>query len=361
MTRYRDGVSELISATVADGIGHLTLERPKALNALTHRMILRIAEVLDVWAGDPEVGFVLLDGAGERGFCAGGDIRELHGYLGDGEFDGAQDFFRSEYRMNALIGSYPKPVVGIMDGICMGGGIGLAGHAAMRVVTERSRIAMPETRIGFTPDVGGSYLLSRAPGQLGTHLALTGATMNAADAIHAGFADLFVPSGSLTALAEALAGIGGRDPAETVRSFAEAPAASPLAAAREWVDAAYSGRTVTDIIANLRGFESADAAAVAAARAAADGLDVLSPTALVVTLAAVRRACDLPDLEAVLEQEFRTVAWLMRQPDMLEGIRAQVIDKDRSPKWNPATLAELPADLGELALADHGLAPVWPA
>ncbi|SFR68316.1 enoyl-CoA hydratase [Agromyces sp. CF514] len=354
-------MSDHISATVADGVGHVTLNRPKALNALSYDMIVALAEVFDAWRDDSEVAVVVLDGAGDRGFCAGGDIRELHGFATSGRAAEAQTFFRTEYRLNATIARYPKPVVAIMDGITMGGGIGLAGHASVRVVTERSRLAMPETRIGFTPDVGGTWLLASAPGELGVHLALNSRTMDAADAIHAGFADALVPSESLPHLLQALAERADPgSPAEIVMLFDETPGPSPLAASRDWVDACYSAPTVSGIIERLRAFAAtpageggADAAASAReqAAAAADELETLSPTALAVTLGAVRRARTLPRLEDALEQEFRLVSWFLGQADLHEGIRAQVIDKDRTPAWRPGALAELPADLFESALS----------
>ncbi|MFC9917397.1 enoyl-CoA hydratase/isomerase family protein [Agromyces binzhouensis] len=379
-------MSEHISASVADGVGHLTLERPQALNALSYEMIRALAAVFDAWRHDPEVSMVVLDGAGERGFCAGGDVRELYMYATGGHVAEALRFFRDEYRLNAAIARYPKPVVAIMDGITMGGGIGLAGHASIRIVTERSRVAMPETRIGFTPDVGGTWLLGRAPGELGTHLALNSRTMDAADAMHAGFADAFVPSASIPHLLQALEERADPGtPSEIVMLFDETPGPSALAAARPWVDACFSAPTVHGIIDRLRAFAEgrADAAeatpgsatgspdetgeprhpsaqpAQAYAAAAADELETLSPTALAITLEAVRRARTLPSLEDALEQEFRAVSWFIGQHDLHEGIRAQVIDKDRSPKWDPPTLDDVPASLPARVLEEQLHDPVW--
>lgn len=368
-------MSDQISASVADGLGHVTLDRPQALNALSYEMIRELTEVFEAWRDDSEVGVVVLDGAGERGFSAGGDIRELYGYAADGNAGDAREFFRAEYRLDAMIARYPKPVVAIMDGITMGGGIGLAGHAAIRVVTERSRVAMPETRIGFTPDVGGSWLLARAPGELGVHLALNSRTMDAADALHAGFADSFVPSEQLPHLVQALAERADPgSPAEIVMLFDETPGPSTLALARDWVDACYSAPTVAEIISRLRAFAEgrADAAGVlptrpldpaasAYAAAAADELETLSPTALTVTLESVRRARTLPNLEAALEQEFRLVSWFIEQHDLREGIRAQVIDKDRAPKWSPATLEDVDPALAAHVIDTQVHDPVWPA
>ena len=368
-------LSDQISATVADGVGHLTLDRPSALNALSYEMIRELTSVLEVWRDDSEVGIVVLDGAGERGFSAGGDVRELYGYAANGDAAEARAFFRSEYRLDAMIARYPKPVVAIMDGITMGGGVGLAGHAAIRVVTERSRVAMPETRIGFTPDVGGSWLLAKAPGELGVHLALNSRTMDAADALHAGFADAFVPSERLPHLIDALAERADPgSPAEIVMLFDETPGPSALALARDWVDACYSAPTVVEIIERLRAFAEGrgnassspfpmhplDPAARAYAASAADELETLSPTALTVTLESVRRARTLPTLEDALEQEFRLVSWFIEQHDLIEGIRAQVIDKDRSPKWNPPTLDGVDDGLAARVLETQVHDPVWP-
>jgi enoyl-CoA hydratase len=368
-------VSELISATVADGVGHLTLDRPKALNALNFEMVVALTEVLDVWRDDSEVGVVVLDGAGDRGFCAGGDLRELHTFATGGDLEPAYGFFRAEYRLDAAIARYPKPVVSVMDGITMGGGVGLAGHASIRIVTERSRVAMPETRIGFTPDVGGTWLLANAPGELGVYLALNARTMDASDAMHAGFADVYVPSERLPHLLQALAERADPGtPSEIVMLFDETPGPSSLALARDWVDACYSAPTVPEIVERLRAFARGDGAggadgslprhplaadATADAAAAADELETLSPTALTVTLESVRRARVLPRLEDALEQEFRAVTWFLEQHDLHEGIRAQVIDKDRQPRWSPRTLDDVPPGLAGRALDGGRLAPVF--
>jgi len=340
----------------ADGsVGHLTLDRPRAINALDYGMIVELAAALDAWEHHPDIQVVLLDGAGERGLCAGGDVRGLYGQIVSGRADDTATFFRAEYALNARIAEYPKPVVAIADGITMGGGIGLAGHAAVRVVTERSALAMPETRIGFTPDVGGTWLLGRAPGRVGEYLGLTGGTMDAADAIYAGFADHLVPSDRLGDLHDALVTRADpHTPAELVLLFDETAPPSRLEAARPWIDDAFSAGTVTDIIARLRARPEAEAAATA------DTLEELSPTGLAVTLAAVRSARALPGLRAALEQEYGLVMWFAAtQHDLVEGIRAQLIDKDRAPKWQPSTLAELPAGIGEQALSSVPSVPLW--
>lgn len=331
------------------GLGTITLNRPEAINALDLGMIEAIQGVLDAWLTDADVQVVLFDGAGERGFCAGGDVRRLHAAITSGDIADAQRFFRTEYAMNAAVDAYPKPVVAFADGVTMGGGIGIAGHADTRIVTETSKLAMPETRIGFTPDVGGSWLLGHAPGRLGEYLALTSAVMGPADAIHAGFADRFVPAEHLPSLREALTTRADPStPAELVLLFDETLEAGPIERARSWIDDAFAADTVTEIVARLGALRDAGVAegAPVSPAAALDAMAERSPVALVVSLGAVRSARALPDLRRALAQEFALVSWFMAtQPDMPEGIRAQLIDKDRSPRWNPASLADVPPRL----------------
>ncbi|MFI6638479.1 enoyl-CoA hydratase/isomerase family protein [Streptomyces sp. NPDC050504] len=310
---------------------YLTLNRPKALNALSHPMVLRAEEALTAWAHDPAIELVVVEGAGDRGLCAGGDIRAIHE---DARTSGTASaaFWRDEYRLNALIARYPKPYVALMDGIVMGGGVGISAHGSVRIVTERSKVAMPETGIGFVPDVGGTYLLALAPGELGTHLALTGAPVGAADALLCGLADHFVPSSALPSLARELAS----DPLRTVLARHVAPPPrGGLDAAREWIDHCYGADTAEEIVARLL------ASGVPAAKTAADGLLANSPTAVKVTLAALRGARRLGPLERVLEQEYRVSCAALASPDLVEGIRAQVIDKDRRPRWSPAALEDV--------------------
>ncbi|WP_198416007.1 MULTISPECIES: enoyl-CoA hydratase/isomerase family protein [unclassified Cryobacterium] len=315
-------------------VGQIILNRPAAMNALTHAMITRISAVLTGWTDDDEVQTVLLTGSGERGLCAGGDIVSIYrGAQGSGA-DAAR-FFADEYRMNAQIHRYPKPYLAVMDGIVLGGGVGVSGHGGIRVVTERTRLGMPETGIGFVPDVGGTYLLSRAPGELGTHLALTAAFATGADAIMLGLADHFVPSDRLPELIRSLSGRGA---AEAVAAVADTPPPAPLLAERDWIDECYAFDDVRQILAALQ------RSPVEAAQAAAALIRTKSPTALAVTLASLRRARALPSLEAVLEQEYRVSLRFLEGTEMQEGIRAQVIDKDRRPRWSPATLDEVSTD-----------------
>jgi len=363
---------------VADGLGHVTLDRPEALNALNHRMLLRLTDIFTAWRDDTEVSIVLLDGAGERGFCAGGDIREMFEGIAADRRDDVRAFFRHEYRLDAMIAEYPKPVVAVLDGITMGGGIGLGGHAAIRIVTERSRLAMPETRIGFTPDVGGALLLGRAPGRLGEYLALTSESMTDAAAIDAGFADFLVPSASLPSLAQALRERADPGtPSEIVMLFDESPEPSPLQAKRHWIDDAFAADDVPGVLTRLRELADGtrpartragapefpmvplDAASRAEAAETADALAERAPTALAVTLHAVRSARALNALRPVLEQDFRLVSWFLEHPDLAEGIRAQVIDKDRSPRWDPASLDGLEPDVVDAAMRHPLPAPLW--
>ena len=320
-----------VSIEVRDGIGHITLNRPKAINALNHEMVRAMAGALEKWRGDDAVRAVLVRGAGERGLCAGGDIVSIHHDATTGG-SGSLDCWRDESVRTAAIARYPKPYVAIMDGIVMGGGVGISAHGSVRVVTERSMIGMPETGIGFIPDVGGTYLLARAPGQLGTHVALTTARMSGADAIACGFADHFVPSESIDEFVAALAA-GPVDAA--VAAFGRPAPESDLLAQRGWIDAAYSADSVREIVDRLQ------ASPIEEARKAAEQVLSKSPIALSVTLRSLRRAERSPSLEETLNEEYRVSTASLRSHDLVEGIRAQVIDKDRSPKWSPATLEEV--------------------
>ncbi|MEU8587628.1 enoyl-CoA hydratase/isomerase family protein [Streptomyces sp. NPDC048664] len=336
-------------------VARITLNRPAALNALTREMVLLVDEGLTAWERDPAVEAVVVTGAGERGLCAGGDIRAVHDDARDGDGTTSAAFWRDEYHLNARIARYPKPYVALMDGIVMGGGVGISAHGHVRIVTERSRIAMPETGIGFVPDVGGTYLLSRAPGELGTHLGLTGGQIGAADAQLCGLADHHVPSAALPALLDDLADLPLPDALS--RHVRPAPPGE-LAAARPWIDACYGAGTVEEIVDRLL------ARGQAAAKETAQTLLTRSPTALKITLAALRRARRLGTLDEVLDQEYRVSCAALTLPDLVEGVRAQIIDKDRRPRWTPSTLAEVtdadvqrcfaPLGARELGLAGPG-------
>ena len=320
-------------------IGHLILNRPRAINALNQAMVQRLTDTLTRWADDDDVRAVVLSGAGDRGLCAGGDIVAIYHSLRDGH-DAAARFWAEEYALDAAIAAYPKPYIALMDGLVLGGGIGLSAHGRIRVVTERTRVGMPEVSIGFFPDVAGSWLLARAPGELGTHLALTGGTASGSDAIALGLADHYVPSERIPAMLEALE-IARLDPAEPggvvdiVAGFAIEPSPSELLTQRDWIDAAYAGDDAQTIVDRLA------ASPEPRAREAAATILSKSPTSVAVTLAALRRAPSLADVRAALDQDLRIATHFTRGSEVLEGIRAQVIDKDRTPHWNPATLAEV--------------------
>ena len=315
-------------------LGVITLNRPKAVNALTAGMVAAMLEQLTSWADDDGVATVLVHGAGERGLCSGGDIVAIYQDMLAGGTKTA-DFWQAEYRLNSLISGYPKPYVALMDGLVLGGGVGISAHGSVRVVTERTRMGMPETTIGFVPDVGGTWLLEKSPGEAGTHAALTGAHLSGADALFLGLADTYVPSESLPELAAALESETAE--AAVVRFSKEAPA-SALAAQRDWIDGCYASSDAEDILRRLRaaGGEGADAART---------IEEKSPTAVKVALESLRRVKGLT-LDEALAQEYRVGLRFLAAPDFREGIRAQVVDKDRTPRWQPATLGEVqPADV----------------
>lgn len=326
-------------------LGHIELTRPEALNAIDLPMVRVIRAALESWRDDPSVRTVVISGAGGRAFCAGGDIRAT---WGEGAAFTPEQFLREEYDLNLAIARYPKPYVALMHGIVLGGGMGLSAHGSHRIVTESSRLGMPEVGIGFIPDVGISHLLARLPGELGTHLTLTGGQIGAADALWLGLADHFVPSERLAGLVAALE---SEDADAAIARFAsplEGPA--PLADARGWIDRDYVADEVADILDRLR------AAREPAAAQAAAAIAEKSPTALVLALRALREAREDADLEASLEREFRVGMRAFASAELAEGVRAQLIDRDRTPRWNPATLDGVSADL----VAGY-FAPVEPA
>jgi enoyl-CoA hydratase len=336
MTGQDAAVEPAVLVRVHDGIGHLTLNRPRAINALSHEMVGLMQSALDAWADDPAVRVVVIDGAGERGLCAGGDIVAIYQ---DARAGGTEsiDYWADEYRLDATIADYAKPVVALMDGIVMGGGVGISTHASHRIVEEGSTIAMPEVGIGFVPDVGGLFLLARAPGQLGLHAALTGARLGPADAIHLGFADAFVPR---ERRGELLAALATEEVDAAIARLAAVPPPSPLAAERAWIDEAYGHDTIEEVLSSL---ESLPGDGPARARTI---LARSSPTSLKVTLRSFREAAADPDLHSALTRDLRIAARCLAGHDFAEGIRAQVIDKDRDPHWRPDALADVsPADV----------------
>lgn len=324
--------SNEIDIRVEGRAGRITLDRPQALNALTYPQVRAMTDALSCWRDEPAVEFVLLDGAGDRALCAGGDVRALYD---ERETDPclAARFWADEYRLNAMIAEYPKPYVALMDGIVMGGGIGLSAHGSHRIVTERSRLAMPETTIGLIPDVGGSWLLARAPGRMGEYLALTGSQMGSGDSIYAGFADTNVPSSQLDRLVEALVDAGGEPLSSVVAAFAEAPAHAEHAARQAEIDRLFSGGTVESIVSILE-----TETAVPWAMETAEILHRKSPLSLKLTLRAVRQARTFTSIREALKHEYRLTTRLFEHGEFIEGVRAQLVDKDRQPRWPSRSL-----------------------
>jgi enoyl-CoA hydratase len=319
----------------------LTLNRPKALNAVTLGMTVTMTEMMRAWASDPAVGVVMFDGAGERGFCAGGDIRALYDAARTGD-PLPQKFWALEYHLNVMIARYRKPVAAIMDGVVMGGGIGLAGHAAHRVVTERSAVAMPEVGIGFFPDIGASFPLARAPGFTGTYLELTGERMNAADTIYAGLADIHIPAAKLATIPDALAGSRSADEVRVqLAALSAPPAPGKLETARPWIDAYYGANTVEEIFARLTGSNTE------AAQTALAAMKKASPTSLKITLRNMRDAAKFKRVEECFVQDYRIALACVAGHDMIEGVRATIVDKDRNPVWRPGTLEQVTPEIVE--------------
>ncbi len=350
------------STVLAERRGHLgilTLNRPRALNALSLEMIRAVTTQLLAWRDDPQIGAVLLRGANREGkapaFCAGGDIRYFHAAALAGD-PTLEDFFSEEYALNHLIHTLGKPTFALMDGITMGGGMGLAQGAAMRVVTEHSKLAMPETNIGLFPDVGGGWFLARTPGYLGEFLGLSGQVLGAADALAVDWADVCVPADRLEALVQAIAdatAIDGIGALSAVNAFAADAGPSSLAAQRDLIDRVFAAHDMPAIASALAAEQGEFAAALAST------LAERSPLMLAVTLAQIRRARTL-----TLADDLRMERGLVRHcfhlragaSETLEGIRALAVDKDHAPRWNPATIAEV-----DPALVEAFFVSPWPA
>ena len=314
--------------------GRITFTRPAALNALSHDMAIALHQALNTWRNDPEVALVIIDAEGDRAFCAGGDIAAVYRAGKEGDHQPGRDFFRDEYLMNAAIADYPKPIVAFMQGFVMGGGVGVGGHASHRIVGDTTQVAMPEAGIGLIPDVGGTWLLAHAPGRIGEYLALTSARMGAGDAIHAGFADIYIPETQWPALIEKLEQTG--DPSIIQRS--DAPEAE--LATRNL--AAFGGRNVAEIMAALE--QQGDEQSLKVLRRN-------SPLSMAASLAMVRAARSDQRMQMSLSREYRFTARATESSDFIEGVRAQIIDKDRNPQWSADSSAEhvkqMLAPLGE--------------
>jgi enoyl-CoA hydratase len=322
-------------------LGHVVLNRPKAFNALTQDMCVRFDRQMREWSENYELGVVAVTGAGERAFCAGGDVRALWAAGPSGGI--TRDFFWDEYRLNRRLFRFSKPYIAVADGITMGGGVGISAPARIRLVSERTMFAMPETAIGLFPDVGASYYLSRCPGQSGMYLALTGARIRAADLIALGLYTHYVPS---TSVPEFLQAIELEAPAQVLKRLAgEPPEAQILAPQREAIDRCFAGDTIEAILDRLKagGGEWAQATLATLGR--------MSPLSLRVTLRLLREAASL-EFEDCLRLEYRLVRRFMKGHDFYEGVRAVLVDKDNTPKWRPATLADATP-----ALVDSYFAP----
>jgi len=349
-------VCEHLRVERSGGTGRLTLDRPASLNALTLPMIRTMRAALDAWATDDDLHVVLIDSASPRAFCAGGDIRAVYesARTGDGR---TQAFWTEQYGLDVKIARYEKPIVVIMSGIVMGGGVGLSAHARHRVVDETTKLAMPEVGIGLIPDVGGTWLLSRTPGKLGTYLALTGTTVGAADAIAMDLAEHFVANARVNELITAFMTESPRTDKEihaVIGRFASSPGDALSLHQRVLIDTAFGRSTVEEIVAALQ----ADGSPFA--RETSELLESRSPTSLKLTLRALAEARTLDSLEACLRLEFRVMSHRLADFDVREGVRAAVIDKDRKPAWQPAhladvSLASLDAYFASLGSAELGL------
>jgi enoyl-CoA hydratase/carnithine racemase len=333
-------MSEHVKISVTGGAGIITLDRPNALNSLSLDMVRALTAALLAWEDDPAVGAVFIGSTRPRAFCAGGDIRFFHAAGSSTPQGGSalvEDFFTEEYALDFLVQTYPKPYIALLDGVVMGGGMGIgqAGRNGLRIVTERTRMAMPETNIGFFPDVGASHFLARTPGAIGVYLGLSAATIGAADALHAGLADVFVPSDELAALHALVAATPAMRLADAIRAFAApfAPRAGTgeLAAARATIDIHFGQPGVAAIMASLAGDPDPFAQRALAM------MRLRSPLMMCVTREMLARGASL-DLADCLRMERTLVRRAFEYGEVLEGVRALAVDKDNAPRWNPPAL-----------------------
>jgi enoyl-CoA hydratase/carnithine racemase len=351
-------MSEYVQTRIANRTGIITLDRPKALNSLSLDMVRAITQTLLAWRSDAAVDAVVIRSTSEKALCAGGDIRFFYDAGRATPVGGSalmEDFFTEEYALNHLIHYYPKPYIALMDGVVMGGGMGIAQGGpgcGVRIVTERTKMAMPEVNIGLFPDVGGSHFLSHAPGQLGRYLGLTGLTIGPADALYVGLADVFVPVAQLEALAQLVESVPGSElPSairELARPFTEQAGESDLAANRESIDTHFALPTVAEVMASLAKDDDAFA------QKALSAMRQRSPLMMCVTLELLARGAQM-DVADCLRMERTVVRRNFENGEVLEGVRALVIDKDNAPKWNPPTLEEVTP-----AMVARFFEPVWP-
>ena len=352
-------MSEFVHTSVSKRTGCIVLDRPKALNSLSLAMVRDLAAALLAWRDDAGVDAVVIKSSSEKAFCAGGDIRFFYDAGRAAPTAGSallEDFFSEEYALNHLIHFYPKPYIALMEGVVMGGGMGVAQAGPgnrLRIVTERTKMAMPEVNIGLFPDVGGSYFLSRAPGRLGAYLGLTGLTIGAADALYAGLADYFVPQANMAALAALIDATPGKELRAAIAAFA-APyeggaGLGVLERERNAIERHFGAASPAAIVASLQGDEGDFA------RQALAALAQRSPLMVSVTFELLRRGAGL-DVADCLRMERTLVRHNFEHGEVLEGVRALVIDKDNAPRWTPAALADVTPDM-----VARFFTPVWPA
>jgi len=315
--------------------GRITLTRPEVLNAMTYEMAMAIEKALDGWRDDDAVSIVIIDAEGDRSFCSGGDIQQLYDTGRAGDFEYGRKFWKDEYRLNAKIVNYPKPYVAIMDGIVMGGGVGISAHGSLRIVTENTLFAMPECAIGLVPDVGGSYILANAPGHIGEYLGSTGARLKAGDTIYAGFADNFIPASKLDEMIGMLAESGE---VEACTPYFEQPEAGYLRDHIAEINDCFEAGTAEEIVGKL------DLTGSEWALAQAKLMRRNCPLSVACAIEMVRRLKAAKSVEEALALEYRFTFRSMSHGEFIEGIRAQIIDKDRNPKWNIASLEDVTVD-----------------
>ncbi len=339
------GVEEDISIRISGNTGRITLTRPDALNAMTYEMCMAIGDALTRWQADDAVKLVVIDSEGSRAFCSGGDIGDLYRTGKAGDFDYGRKFWHDEYIVNAQIKNFPKPYVALMDGIVMGGGVGISAHGSHRIVTENTLFAMPECGIGLVPDVGGNLYLSRAPGHTGEFLAATGTRLKAADTIYAGIADFFVPEAKLGQLINVLEDSG--DPS-AIDDFTADPGTPELKQQHADIQNHFSKESALEIVQCLEQAEGEWAAN------AAKLMRRNCPLSVACAVEIARKARDCDCVEEILNLEYRFTYRSMSDGDLIEGIRAQIIDKDREPKWQVPRLEDITVEQVTNMLADLG-------
>lgn len=327
-----DPENEVLSHVEA-AIGWITLNRPKALNSLSYNMIRQLTQILTEWSTNAEVKAVVVQGEGEKAFCAGGDVRAAYMAKQQGNLEPLEGFFREEYALNALIHEYPKPYITVLDGIAMGGGLGISFNSPHAVLTDRSILAMPETAIGFFPDVGATWFLSNAPDSIGIYWAMTGNRFTGADTLYAGLGSTYLPSGQVSELIAALK--TSDNVTATLRKFNQPPAEIPVQLLEEEIHYHFNRSSVSEIIASL---ESADS------EFAEDTLRILrsrSPLSVHIAFEQLRNIGRSASFRQRMQREFRLSQRFMNGHDFFEGVRAVLVDKDQNPQWQPACLEDV--------------------